>query len=387
MRVLVNTTTLHSGGGLQVGVSFISHAMSDPSGIDWRFAISEYMAEELYACEIDLPKDTLQIESPTRSRQARKQLAAFSNLIQADVVYTVFGPAYVRFPMPHVCGVADGWTTHPTKLAYQSLPSFGSKLSKAVQYLYKGYWFKAADRWIVEASCAKQGLQDRFQLSNDAISVISNTCSQGYRQAAENREIPSHDAPIRLLTFAYPYPHKNIEIIPEVAARLKEAMPERQFEFIVSIPESDPTWKKLIVKIKRFGVQQSIRNVGRVSIANGPTLYREADIVFMPTLLETFSASYPEAMAMGLPIITTDLDFAHDICGEAALYYQPCCPESAAEQIAQLVNSPSKWHELTSTGKQQLARLPDSRERYVQTVKILQDLANPTLESSVRHAA
>lgn len=35
----------------------------------------------------------------------------------------------------------------------------------------------------------------------------------------------------------------------------------------------------------------------------------------MPTVLEVFSATYPEAMA--LPIVTSDLDFARDICDNA----------------------------------------------------------------------
>lgn len=38
----------------------------------------------------------------------------------------------------------------------------------------------------------------------------------------------------------------------------------------------------------------------------------------MPSLLECFTATYPEAMRMERPIVTTDLAFAQGLCGEAA---------------------------------------------------------------------
>ncbi len=43
-------------------------------------------------------------------------------------------------------------------------------------------------------------------------------------------------------------------------------------------------------------------------------------MVFIPTLLEVFSATYLEAMLMKKPIIASDLEFSRDICGESAYF-------------------------------------------------------------------
>ena len=43
----------------------------------------------------------------------------------------------------------------------------------------------------------------------------------------------------------------------------------------------------------------------------------------MPTLLESFSGTYVEAMYHQIPIFTSDIDFAHDVCKEAAFYFDP----------------------------------------------------------------
>ena len=78
-------------------------------------------------------------------------------------------------------------------------------------------------------------------------------------------------------------------------------------------------------------------------VENCPKLYNQADAMFLPTLLETFSASYPEAMKMERPILTSDLDFAKDICGDAALYFNPLDSYDIANKI-KTINDRSHYY-------------------------------------------
>ncbi len=93
------------------------------------------------------------------------------------------------------------------------------------------------------------------------------------------------------------YPHKNIGIIPKVI----EVLQEKGYEFIrfiVTLPQID--FNKLEINAKH---KQQIINVGIVKIEEGASLYQECDALFLPTLLECFSASYAEAMIMEKPIL------------------------------------------------------------------------------------
>ena len=45
-------------------------------------------------------------------------------------------------------------------------------------------------------------------------------------------------------------------------------------------------------------------------------------------------------MMMSRPIVTPDLDFARDICGPAALYYDPLSAGGAADALTAFVNDP-----------------------------------------------
>jgi glycosyltransferase involved in cell wall biosynthesis len=91
-------------------------------------------------------------------------------------------------------------------------------------------------------------------------------------------------------------------------------------------------------------------------------------------LLETFSANYPEAMAQGKPIVTTDLDFAHDICDDAALYYSPRNASAAAECISKLICDKNLINKLTANGRKILADLPTSQDKYYAYDTIIKDL-------------
>jgi glycosyltransferase involved in cell wall biosynthesis len=58
-------------------------------------------------------------------------------------------------------------------------------------------------------------------------------------------------------------------------------------------------------------------------MADVPSLYRQVDALLLPTLLESFSGTYVEAMFHGKPIFTSNYEFATDVCQGAALYFDP----------------------------------------------------------------
>ena len=103
---------------------------------------------------------------------------------------------------------------------------------------------------------------------------------------------------------------------------------------------------------------------GRVSLRQIIDIYRDAHLCYMPSLLETFSATYPEAMALGRPIVTNDLDFARANCGNAAVFAAPNNADAHADAILGLLQSSSDWDACVERGRARLAELPDARRKY-----------------------
>ncbi len=66
---------------------------------------------------------------------------------------------------------------------------------------------------------------------------------------------------------------------------------------------------------------------------------------------------------MRKPIITSDLGFAHTVCGEAALYADPMDPKHFAEKIVQLMSEPALSDELIKMGQLQQASFLTAKQR------------------------
>jgi glycosyltransferase involved in cell wall biosynthesis len=374
MRVLFNAANLFKGGALQVATSFVLQALEDVSMVRWRFALSARVAEEVSRF-VKLPS-TIEIfeRSPARDNAGRKRLAALADKHPEDPVFTLLGPAYVRFRSPHLLGFADGWVSHSTWTAYRTLNFPSEWFSFAATSLYKAFWLRRADHWCVETEVARQGLHRRIRLPLDRISVVPNTCGDHYRQATFQSIPVSGGEKLRILALAAPYPHKNLTLLPPVAVELQRLEPELDFEVVFTLPGDAPLWGQVVRDAQRLGVEKRVVNHGPFAVSDGPALYRSCHVCLLPTLLETYSATYAESMAMGLPIVTTDLSFAHSACRDAALYFQPRNVAAAAKQIQRLVPDPALRQQLVSRGQQIFAELPTPRQRYEMYVEVLKRL-------------
>jgi glycosyltransferase involved in cell wall biosynthesis len=112
-----------------------------------------------------------------------------------------------------------------------------------------------------------------------------------------------------ILTVGRYHPKKGYDQIPAIAKKLKERNVD--FQWVVAgrysdeVKEKYPEAEKLgIITIENFANSGGSRfNLPSQDIVN---LYCSADVFALPTLIETFGMVLVEAMAAGLPIVTTE---------------------------------------------------------------------------------
>jgi glycosyltransferase involved in cell wall biosynthesis len=118
-----------------------------------------------------------------------------------------------------------------------------------------------------------------------------------------------------------------------VAKALQRSYPDYDFEFVVTLPQDGQPWKELRARFDQAGLAERIRTLGYLEVKNCPAAYRDCHVVFHPSLLEVFSATYLEAFAASRPVVASDLDFAHEVCGDAASYFDPTSADEAAQAL------------------------------------------------------
>ena len=149
---------------------------------------------------------------------------------------------------------------------------------------------------------------------------------------------------------------------------------DSSFKATMRMPESQLDDYIESIRYLKEKYKDRILLIGKVDINTCPSLYDKADIMFLPTLLECFSASYPEAMKMGKPILTSDLSFAHSLCGDAALYFDPLSPQSIVEAIQRINVDKILVSVLIENGRKQLHVYDNAEQRCDKIIKLLEKI-------------
>lgn len=357
MNILINASNLKVGGGLQVANMVISNLYHYP----------QHYFVVIVSDKVELPtKETLNYPF-IRLIHYNKKGSFWNALFQHDVfldtivekynierVFTIFGPSYWRPKVKHICGFAF------SQYIYRDSP-FWTKISlkqrlrlRIILCIKKIAFKRSVDYYITENSDVTRGVKLMFK--TEAVSTVTNYYNPVFdNPLLWNRAIrlPAFDG-TTLLTIAANYPHKNLDIIREVCRWLNEKYKGFKYRFVITIDQADAS---------SLSSCPEVLCIGKVTIDQCPFLYEQSDLMFLPTLLECFSASYPEAMRMRKPIMTSDLGFAKGLCGEAAIYFNPLNAEEIADKIYQLSNDDFLKSKLVAKGIRQLKEFDDNLER------------------------
>ena len=368
-------TTLKQGGVMQRAVSFIENMPSLSHDFDWHLLISEQVQQELDQRNIaTLAPKQLFPKSPARDPSVRSQVCQAIGRASPDLVFTFCGPSYLHHPYPELMGVADGWVTHSTRDAYQCVPGWRNRWGLYLASQYKLRWFRKAQNFIVQTATAQRGLARLTKRLGASIHVIPNALAPWYH-CDETTTLRKPGELLRIIYFASPYSHKRHLCLPTIC-RAMEELGEQNFEIAITIDPSNPIAQQVALSAEQLGVSDRIVNLGRIPVSEGLRVYQDAHICFVPSILETFSATYLEGMATCTPIVACDLDFAREICGDAAVYFDPTNMKDAANKILNTAGAPSRCLEMTACGKKQLATFPSTDRQMILYRDVLQHTIN-----------
>ena len=374
MKIIINTTNLRWGGGIQSASSLLNEwNLNDYLNHEFYVFLSPAVQKELAEVSFHSNFHFFNFNGSPASLKHRKQINEKLDLLEQeiapDIVYTIFGPAYWQPKNFHVEGFALGWITNPESIAYRKLPLL-NRFKKKLENRYKILHLKReADHYIVETNDVKEKLSKVLKISREKITVIGNT----YNTFFDNPEFPhlalppKKDGVFRMITISHFYVHKNLDILQKVIPILNKS--NLKFEFVLTI--DDNNFRKHFSEFKEY-----IINVGPVDSKYCPSLYQQSDALFLPTLLESFTASYPEAIRMGLPILTSNYSFAREICQDAALYFDPLNPNDIAQKIILLASDSKIKDDLVRRGKRILKAFETPESRAKKTLALLETIKN-----------
>jgi glycosyltransferase involved in cell wall biosynthesis len=374
MKIIINTASTNFGGSVQVAKSFIDECRQITDN-EYHIVLGETIGRLIENSEF--PPNfyfyRIKYRPATKVFSFQDQSIFFKEIekkIKPDVVFTTSGPSYWRPIAPHLMGF------NLPHYLYQDSPFF-LKIStiKKLKWKLKGliikfYSKRDADAFVVQTNDVNERLKKWINSEN--VYTVTNTYGNQFNEYEnknnQNLFLPlKKEGEFRLILLSTYYFHKNFQIINKIIDNFNENQ-KNNIRFVLTLSNSD--FEAVITEENR----KYVYNVGVLIPDDCPKLYIESDAVFLPTLLECFSATYAEGMKMGLPIITTDLSFAHTVCGKAAVYYSPLDAKDAARKIILIKNDIKLKSRLIENGKLQLNQFNSSKRRAKMFLDICKEL-------------
>lgn len=371
-KFLINTSNLKTGGGLQVAESICRLLYKYSQHIFY-----VVLSDKLYYLSSELSLyNNIKVIKYTQSLSIFHVLTGkdrvLDNIVSEqniDAAFTIFGPSRWRPKCFHLCGFAMAHIALPESPYWKLLSPISQLKSKLrIQLMKRDFKINNDLLW-----CENEYISERLRkiFKNKLVKTITNNYNQVF-DCPDKWDSSIKLSPfngITLLTISANYPHKNLTIALSVLEELKKKEPEINLRFVFTINRNQ--YPEIPDKFK-----DNFIFLGPISINQCPPLYQQADIMFQPSLLECFSATYAEAMKMNVPILTTDLGFAHSLCEDSALYYSATDYKDLANTIKKIAFNKSLSKVLVSNGNQQLKKFDSFESRTEKLIKILETNIN-----------
>jgi glycosyltransferase involved in cell wall biosynthesis len=171
---------------------------------------------------------------------------------------------------------------------------------------------------------------------------------------------------LRLLCVATVQPSKGHDLLVEALASLA-ALPW-QLTCVGSLTRNPDAAARLQARVRELGLSERVALMGEVPSARLGRFYRRSDLFVLATRSETYCMAVAEALAHGLPIVSTSTGAIPQLVGtQAGRLVPPGDLASLRAALAETLRNPALlagWAEGAAAVRQRLPRWSDAAARF-----------------------
>jgi glycosyltransferase involved in cell wall biosynthesis len=157
-------------------------------------------------------------------------------------------------------------------------------------------------------------------------------------------------------------PRKNHATLLRAWAQMNAPRPR-----LVIVGQRDFQYREVLELIETLGLQRDVRVLEDVSDTQIPAIYRHAKGFVYCSRAEGFGMPLLEAMASGIPVVSSANTALSEVCGDAALMVDPDSPTEIHDAVLALDQKPEEREELIRRGQLQADEF--TWEKSAQTVR------------------
>ena len=204
---------------------------------------------------------------------------------------------------------------------------------------------------IAVSDFTRREVMDLLGTAPQRVTAVPNGCDPSFRPiAAKDVEAwrIKRELPTRFLLFVGTLePRKNLTGLIQAYAKF------RQSQDVPLIVVGAPGWRYTPIYdvVKSLGLESHVRFEGFVPAEDLPYFYAAATAFVYPSFYEGFGLPPLESMAMGTPVVTSDVSSLPEVVGDAALLVSPRSQEQLVAAMARIVTDDALRARLSAAGR------------------------------------
>jgi glycosyltransferase involved in cell wall biosynthesis len=268
------------------------------------------------------------------------QLPVLQKRFELDLLHT----QYIS-PVPSFCKTVI--TLHD--ILFESHPQYFSPLFTLRSKLLMRTSAARATHIFTVSEYSKKEISSRYKVHSENITVIHNGADQRrFYPGADGVQV-IEDKGLRskqyILTVGRLEPRKNHISLINAYAQLDTDMP------LVIIGQRHFGYQQIEMRISELGLAGRVHIFESISDADLASFYRHASFFVYPTWAEGFGMPVIEAMASGVPVITSNTTSLLEIAGDAAILIAPDDVPGLRNAMARLFGNDELVQELVEQGR------------------------------------
>lgn len=191
-------------------------------------------------------------------------------------------------------------------------------------------------------------IRARYALPEARVRVCHKSISADHFAAAAKMRAAAVPHPPRVLFVGGNMQRKGLPTLISAASIVLQAIPDAEF-WVVGFDPAQPKMEALCAQQR---VRHAFHFLGWRTQEELPALHAQCDVFAMPSLTEAFGVAVLEAMAAGLPVVSTAVGGVTEIVcdGDNGLLVPPDAPLDLARALIRLLGDPALRNRFVDAG-------------------------------------
>jgi glycosyltransferase involved in cell wall biosynthesis len=221
-----------------------------------------------------------------------------------------------------------------------SYNSLYAKISYRYTKLFFPYSLRKTKVIITSSNSTKKDLIQKYGIDENKIQVLYLACDEQFCPAKDENSLlvtrKKYNAEAGyVLHISSSDPRDNTPVVIRAYQRTRyESKIPQKLIICGNIGLEEMKFEKLI---RELSLKNSIIFTGRLSEKELAAVYQAADLFIEPSLYEGFGLQVIEAMACGIPVITSNVTSLPEIVGDAGILVSPTDIESLASAMVKIL--------------------------------------------------